>query len=104
MTDKNLIAADFESSDAISRWDGISDYAEAEYMSDDELYAALAGDFESSDGNSRYDYIDETEPFDMDGTAEPEPELYFDFACKSGEDYYIFEAKMVEPEKIPVVK
>jgi hypothetical protein len=107
-SDKNLLAeisADFESSDTISRWDGLTDYAEAEYMSDDELYNLLADDYESSDGNSRYDYIDEIEPVTMDGTAEDIPVNTCDFIAEIGNDCYYFQAKTtVEEEKYDMMQ
>lgn len=102
-SDKNLLAelsADFESSDAVTRYNYIPDdtiYAES--LDDLELFAELADDFESSDHNSRYNYIDEIEPFDMDGQAEPE--LIFDYISKTGENYYLFEATSPEPVKTP---
>lgn len=97
-SDINLLAelcSDFESSDAMSRYNYIPDDAiYAESLNDDEVFDNISADFESCDHHSRYDYIDELEPFSMEGSAEPE--IVFDFSCTSGEDYYIFEAKPQE--------
>lgn len=102
-SDKNLLAelsADFESSDAVSRYNYIPDDT---ILDDEDVFAGLADDFESSDGHSRYDYIDEIEPYDIDGQAEDEPEIVFDYISKTGENYYLFETtssvKTPEPTK-----